>query len=87
MDTGNYEARQKEAADRYEGQCRHCGACCGAFEDPCLNLFQENGKYYCRVYPERLGIQKTVSGKAFNCVPIRELRKLARFYPGCAYFS
>ncbi len=76
-------AKQNE----WESRCRNCGACCGAFEDPCVHLhFGEKGKSSCLVYETRLGPQKTVSGQSFNCVNIRE--KFGQFWPGgqsCAY--
>jgi hypothetical protein len=44
------------------------------------------GKYICRVYPERLGLHRTVSGQLFNCIPVRE--KNGQSWPGdifCGY--
>lgn len=88
MDEQRYETRQGQAEQDYEALCVNCGRCCGALEaDPCAQLCRrQDGRYYCRVYPDRLGPQKTVSGKSFECVPIRALRKYGRMYPGCAYF-
>jgi hypothetical protein len=59
----------------YERLCLRCGACCGALEpDPCAHLKKdEKGKYFCEIYPERLGLRKTVRGKFFLCVPIKKI--------------
>lgn len=88
MDNTEYLKKQKEEEARYEARCRRCGACCGANDgDPCLNLRQDkNGKYYCNVYETRIGMHKTRSGKAFACVPIRDLKPNLPF-KGCAYFE
>ncbi|MEI6437652.1 MAG: hypothetical protein WCO69_02745 [Candidatus Omnitrophota bacterium] len=71
----------------WESLCRNCGACCGAFEDPCEHLhIGEGGKSSCLVYENRLGPQKTVSGHTFCCVNIRE--KFGQSWPGdlhCGY--
>jgi hypothetical protein len=54
--------------------CIRCGACCGAFEDPCSRLVREqDGTYRCDAYEIRLGLQRSVSGKKFRCVPIRKV--------------
>ena len=72
---GIYEdhLREKEAA--YEALCKRCGACCGANEaDPCSHLLKDaEGLYFCSTYNDRLGLHKTVSGKEFNCVPLRKI--------------
>jgi len=83
-----YLQKLKEEEARYEAKCRRCGACCGAYDgDPCVHLKKdEAGKYYCPVYDHRIGMQKTVSGKNFACVPIRDLRPNLPF-KGCAYFE
>ncbi|MBU1870216.1 MAG: hypothetical protein KJ818_07090 [Candidatus Omnitrophica bacterium] len=88
MDEINYSQKQKEEQDKYEALCRRCGACCGANDgDPCLNLDKgQDGKYYCKVYDHRVGLQKTKSGKVFACVPIRDLKPNLPFV-GCAYFG
>ncbi|MFA5005238.1 MAG: hypothetical protein WC561_03810 [Candidatus Omnitrophota bacterium] len=87
MDDIAYSQKQKEEQEQYESLCRRCGACCGAYSgDPCLNLEKEpSGKYRCKVYENRIGMQKTVSGKNFACVPIRDLRPNLPF-KGCAYY-
>ncbi len=73
--------------DEWESLCCHCGACCGAFEDPCEHLFIGlDKKSCCLVYENRIGPQKTVSGQSFNCVNIRQ--KFGQSWPGdihCAY--
>jgi hypothetical protein len=72
----------------WEARCSCCGACCGIAEgDPCEHLAQsENGKYLCRIYENRFGLYKTISGKPFRCVPIRDI--LHKNWPGehrCGY--
>ncbi|MFA5362698.1 MAG: hypothetical protein WC335_05560 [Candidatus Omnitrophota bacterium] len=89
MDDPVYRQKQREYAEEYESLCRRCGACCGAFDgDPCANLRKsaDNNGYFCKVYDTRLGPQKTVSGKPFTCVLIREnLKKSSLPFPGCPY--
>ena len=41
--------------------------------------------HHCKVYASRLGVQKTVSGKTFTCVDIRDNIKKGAVYDGCAY--
>lgn len=75
---------QKERAQ--ELLCNHCGACCGAYEDPCQHLAFKDGKSFCQVYDQRLGEQRTLSGVVFNCISIRQ--KLFSSWPGdekCGY--
>lgn len=59
----------------YEALCKRCGACCGVFEaDPCVHLKKgEDGLYLCLTYESRLGMQRTVSGREFKCVPVRSI--------------
>lgn len=87
MDELLYLQKQKEALEKFEALCKRCGACCGVFDnDPCLNLVKgRDDKYFCRTYDTRLGIQKTVSGKSFTCVAIRDLLKFDLPYSSCAY--
>lgn len=67
-----------------ESLCLNCGACCGAFEDPCEHLVMTlEGKSHCRVYATRFGPQRTVSGKEFNCILIRQ--KMGTSWPGDEY--
>ncbi|MDD5255670.1 MAG: hypothetical protein PHR11_06435 [Candidatus Omnitrophica bacterium] len=82
-----YEQKLREQEERHEAACRKCGACCGAFDgDPCVNLAEQaNGTFECKVYEKRLGPQVTVSGKRFNCVPIRDLLKRDYAYSQCPY--
>ncbi|MEW6170225.1 MAG: hypothetical protein AB1472_01490 [Candidatus Omnitrophota bacterium] len=70
-----YSLYQDKKLEEYESQCKRCGACCGVFEDdPCQNLIlEEDKKYSCKVYDNRFGLQKTMSGKEFLCVPIRKV--------------
>ena len=71
----DYELYLEGQAKHYESTCKRCGACCGALdEDPCGNLILTGeGKYSCSNYENRLGIQKTVLGREFNCVPLRKI--------------
>jgi len=87
MPEKDYQQKQIEGFQRYEALCRQCGACCGLADgDPCANLLRgSGGRYFCRVYENRLGPQVTVSGKAFNCVPIRSLLKFDLPYSDCPY--
>jgi hypothetical protein len=76
MDDGQrYEQHLKDAEQRHESLCRRCGACCGLFEnDPCVKLVvDDNGHAACPDYENRFGIQKTVHGNEFNCVPFRRI--------------
>lgn len=66
-----FMSKEKE----FEALCIRCGSCCGAYDgDPCLHLKKDkDNKYYCRIYPQRFGERKTISGDDFECVPIREI--------------
>ncbi|MDD5668928.1 MAG: hypothetical protein PHE58_02705 [Candidatus Omnitrophica bacterium] len=90
MDEKLYQEKLKKQQERHESLCRRCGACCGVLDgDPCVNL-QKNADntYFCRIYETRLGKQKTVSGKEFTCVLIREnCNNFGAVYPGCPYSS
>lgn len=88
MDGWKYEIYQKEKLERFEGICKRCGECCGSQDgDPCVNLAKDavTGKYNCKIYENRLGLQRTVSGKIFNCVPIRDVVRQDLLRPNCAY--
>jgi len=88
MDDRRYEDRQKERFERYEGACKRCGECCGSADgDPCANLSKDiaTGKYFCKAYNDRLGPQRTVSGRIFNCAPIRDIMRQSLLRPNCAY--
>ena len=83
-----YEKWQLTQQDRWESLCGRCGACCGTKDgDPCEHLGRsEDNKYFCRIYENRFGLHKTVSGKPFKCVPIRQI--LHTSWPGdecCGY--
>jgi len=76
--------------DQFEAVCQRCGACCGAFDgDSCLHLKKgRDGRYYCNTYETRLGKQTTVTGKSFECVPIKDvLRYSYTREQKCAYLE
>lgn len=87
MDEPEFQLHQKEQFEEYEAICKHCGACCGAYDgDPCANLIRHvDGKYLCSDYENRFRQQITVSGKKFHCIPIREVIAHAGARPNCAY--
>ena len=67
----NYLEAQERA---WESQCLRCGACCGAYEDPCKGLKKDHeGKYFCDIYSRRYGPHETIGGKKFRCMPIRDI--------------
>ena len=83
-----YEEWQAIQEDRWESLCGRCGSCCGSRDgDPCEHLRgAKYGEYYCGIYGNRFGLHKTVSGKLFECVHIRQI--LHRPWPGdgcCGY--
>ena len=57
------------------------------FEKICQHLIkQDNQTYLCAIYQTRKGKHKTISGKIFECVPIRNI--LHKNWTGvwnCAY--
>ena len=83
----NYEKYQINQEKEFENACLQCGNCCGLDDDTCIHLIaQHDGKYLCDIYDSRGGIQKTRSGKFFECVSIRTI--LHTDWPGrwnCAY--
>jgi len=88
MDNERYQRYQQGKFEYFEHVCSHCGECCGSQDgDPCENLRRDSvtGRYFCSVYDTRLGPQKTVSGRFFNCVPIRDIIRQGLLRPGCAY--
>ena len=89
MDRILYLQKQDEQFMDYEALCLRCGHCCGAGDgDPCINLARDcQDRYYCKAYQVRLGSQKTVSGKEFTCVAIRELLKRRALHPQCPYYK
>ena len=86
-DMVNYQEYLKHLEEKKENTCIRCGACCGAYEDPCLHLKQDRaGHYWCEIYTDRFGEHTTRGGETFECVPIREI--LHTRWPGshlCAY--
>lgn len=70
-----YALNQEKKFQEYENLCKRCGACCGLLDaDPCENLvLDKDKKCFCKVYTNRFGLQKTLSGKYFLCVPIRKV--------------
>lgn len=87
MEDNEYLERQKRESESYESLCRCCGVCCGSRDnDPCAHLVRrDDGKYNCAIYNARFGVQKTVSGKEFTCVPIRDVINFGVHYEGCGY--
>jgi len=74
----------------YENICKRCGICCGSEDgDPCIHLKKDkNGKYYCDIYNNRLGLRKTVKGNYFLCIPIEEaLKNRPELKKVCAYYK
>jgi hypothetical protein len=82
-----YQIYQLKKEQEFENLCKRCGNCCGATDDPCIHLIpQSGGRYFCDIYESRGGVQKTRSGKFFECVSIRNI--LHNNWPGnwqCAY--
>ncbi len=87
MEDEAYEARLRELEVLYEARCLRCGCCCGAYGvDPCAQLEKcADGTYSCKVYETRIGTQKTISGKTFSCVPIRQVMLYHKPFPNCPY--
>ncbi len=88
MDSQLYSEKQKQKLEEHEALCHHCGACCGALDgDPCLNLIKSaDNKYFCKDYANRSNQQqKTISGKNFSCVPIRDYLRYNPPYGNCGY--
>jgi hypothetical protein len=67
--------------------CRRCGVCCGSTDgEPCTELVAlAEGGYHCRSYARRLGRRRTVTGRPFECVPIKTVIETLGGYPGCGY--
>lgn len=83
-----YYKYQQQKEDEFESMCKRCGACCGAYDgDPCALLAFDPALnvYYCTDYENRLGTQKTVSGKSFECVSILENLRHGTLHSVCAY--
>jgi uncharacterized cysteine cluster protein YcgN (CxxCxxCC family) len=74
QEVGRYQAYMQEKEKAWEGVCRRCGACCGAYEDPCSQLARDKEKkFYCKDYENRFGPQRSCGGREFSCVPIRQV--------------
>ena len=72
----------------FEALCLRCGKCCGAGGDPCAKLVKnDDGKYTCEAYDARLGLQLTVSGKPFTCVPINDVINKGMPNQACGYLT
>ncbi|MFA6216469.1 MAG: hypothetical protein WDL87_02300 [Candidatus Omnitrophota bacterium] len=89
MDEQEYARKLEEQFKEHEQLCRRCGMCCGLSDgDPCAQLADVGaGQYTCKIYDKRFGLQRTVSGKVFHCVPIRENLKFESTFSGCAYYK
>lgn len=86
MDDIAYTSYQDEKLKAFEADCKKCGKCCGAEDDPCANLISTNNDtYICKIYGSRLGTQTTVSGKKFICVSIRQHIAAGTLREGCGY--
>ena len=87
MDDAVYAHKQHIAREEHEARCTCCGVCCGSQgSDPCVHLQKKNnGTFFCDTYENRFGVQKTVSGKEFTCVMIRDVIAFGVRYEGCGY--
>ncbi len=86
MDSEIYTKYMAAKEEDFESLCKKCGECCGVSDDPCSRLMAaDDGTHACNDYHERLGAQKTASGKTFTCVPIREHIAARSIRPMCAY--
>jgi len=58
----------------WEELCACCGGCCGAYDDPCQHLKEdERGKFHCEIYDQRFGSRRTVRGEEFDCVLVKKI--------------
>lgn len=87
MENQLYQNYLLQKDQEWEALCKHCGSCCGAFDDPCESLaWTEKRQSYCVNYNNRFGLHKAKSGKEFKCVPIRDvLDKIWKNDYLCAY--
>ena len=87
MDEQAYEKVLANRDATHEALCRRCGQCCGTLgEDPCANLEKlADGTNSCRIYNIRHALQKTMSGRYFMCVNIRDVIKCGASYDNCPY--
>ena len=70
----SYSKVLEQKGKEWESLCIRCGGCCGAFDDPCVNLGKDKGnKTYCKIYANRLGLRKTIKGEEFKCVPVQTI--------------
>jgi uncharacterized cysteine cluster protein YcgN (CxxCxxCC family) len=74
-DEQKFQALQLKQLEEWESLCGRCGNCCGLGEgDPCEHLrCDASGKYLCSIYEHRFGLRKSISGREFMCVPIRNI--------------
>ena len=86
MDSDKYKKHMADKEEEFESLCRRCGECCGSSDEPCQNLAKkDDGTFFCKDYENRLGPQKTTSGKFFNCILIRGHVAKDSLRPNCAY--
>ena len=86
MSLKRYKTYLYRKEKEFEALCTRCGECCGALDDPCVNLAKaKDGKYFCKEYDNRLGQQKTIKGYPFMCVSIREHISNDTLREKCAY--
>ena|SRR3989338_1408522 len=88
-DGAQYHQWQVRQEAQWESLCTRCGACCGIVEgDPCEHLeIREDGTYACRIYSNRFGVHKTVAGRTFRCVPIRDILHLSWLGDHCCGYK
>ena len=86
MTRHRYDKYLEGKEKKFETLCKRCGDCCGANDDPCQHLVKlDDATFFCKDYSRRLREQRTVTGKTFYCVPIREHIVKDTLRPGCAY--
>ena len=87
MEDESYEKGLARGQAQFEEMCSRCGDCCGGdTDDPCHNLQKDqDGLYFCRDYKDRLGLQKTVNGRLFECVEIRVHIAKGKLSHRCGY--
>ncbi len=72
--------------DEWERLCLRCGRCCGSNSDPCIHLKKDkDDRFFCEVYERRFGWHRTISGRFFRCVSIREVKREGYLPIGCGY--
>jgi len=89
IEKDQFDAWQQKQLEAWESLCGRCGACCGLAEgDPCEHLVQDSlGKYQCNVYANRFGIRRSISGREFKCVPIRDILHLSWIGDQCCGYK